>query len=466
MRPDAYIFILCMIKMEESCAHKWWNNLDNTIRDKIIESVYISHYIKLDTCNELKEYRVTLESETIKNIEEVKTMYELKIEELNKEYNKTKLEIEQLKIKYENEIKHRDNEISLFDKSKKLAEKDIEHKFKEKLLQLESKLEQKEQQIRERDFSIEKLKNQSFDEMEKYTRENFRETRDNINEVKTLVESLKRSTKTNVQLGLEGEQIVDEILYKNYSDILINDTSTKKGDGDRIVTINNTSVILEIKNVKQSSLINNINKYKKQIIEDLTNSSKSNNINVGILVSIDDTEFNGSQYMTYEIVNTDRGQIGIICCSSVSKYPFILLSSIRLAVVLSKILYETTRDDDDLLILLKTQLPIIQDLIMKLGKDFDKLEELQYSNKQSVFLLNKFIISVAKLIDYDYNNHQLRDNILLDDVKNVYLEMKENNNNITAFSLQKVCIEKGLPKSIIRTLGGFKRIKDLIDNEV
>lgn len=439
-------------KMQKS--EIWWNSLEKDVKDRIIESLYVAYQNSLENDEEINNMKLVLEKEKNKEINELQKQLKNSeslvnsLQKENEEQLKQKLDF----FEKENELKIKEKDVEIEKIKNKYQDKlnsvesDIENKYEKDILKLKNEIKNRDMKIQEREFFIEKSQNNQ------------------MNEIKEMFGKLERKNKSNYILGAEGENLFDELVLKEYEDVEIINTSKEKNNGDRILKINKVNILIEIKNVSQTTLYSHIQEYRRQIVNDLTISKKSDNINVGILVSIDDTKFVGEQLLNYEFINTENGKMCLIYCANVKEMPFLLYSSIKLAKMISCFLEDIDKDDTELVTILNMSIPIFNNMIKSLKKDHSVLEELQKSNKENRYIIQKFLDNISCLIDLDTKKELDKTELLLKDVFGMCKEIEDSEKKLTYPTLQKKCVEKGMPKHVLRALGGFKKIYSMYND--
>ncbi|MDX1372670.1 MAG: hypothetical protein R3321_09380, partial [Nitrososphaeraceae archaeon] len=286
----------------------------------------------------------------------------------------------------------------------------------------------------------------------------------NMNEIKSMIEKLERKTKSNKQLGVEGEDIFDDLVYQKYDNVEILDTSLERNNGDRILKFSDTKILFEIKNVSQSTLRARYKSYRKQILDDLILCKKRDDINIGILLSIDNTSFIGDQILNYEIIETENGKVCIIYCANIKNMPFLLYSCINLAISLSSFIVDLDNNDTEIVSILNTYLPMFNNMVESFKRDYRILEDLQRSNQENRCILQKFLDNITCLLNKNIKREMNETGILLREIFDIYKEVEDSERKISYSILQDECVKRNIPKHIIRSLGGIKKITSMYEN--
>jgi hypothetical protein len=380
----------------------WWNNIDSQVQDDMIQTMHEICQLGLD----------------IDSIIEKKTV----------EHNS---QIEELAYKLENEREHTRLVVE-----KEMYTANLENERKVALL--ESENTELIAKIREKDYLINNTKPDNT-----------------VHEIKELILQTLHFKKQQVELGNDGESLIDSLVYDKYPDCIIEDTSGFKNKGDRILKFRECSVLIESKNVKQETLSGSMKRYSEQITTDLIKEYAVNNTRVGILVSIRDVTFNGGDYFKLEIAPTKNGNVGIVYCSNVKNNPFLLYSAIQLAKKLNIIL-DNEADETELLDTIKNCIPAINGIMTVVSKNQSSLEQICESNKKIFSSLEQIFKQLTNVTPEGNGN------FIADDysVQGLYEKLRiANRGKVTLKQLKSACDQEGLHHNMIKSAGGIASLK-------
>ena len=245
-----------------------------------------------------------------------------------------------------------------------------------------------------------------------------------------------------VELGNDGESLIDDLLYSRYSNCTIEDTSGTRNKGDRIVHFGTTRILIEVKNVKQETLSGNMKKYTQQITTDLLKEFNSG-IKIGLLVSTRNVTFPGGDYFKFESINNKSG---IVYCSNVKQEPFLLYSAIDLAKKLTELL-DMTEDENIIRSVIRGVISTLNLLLTNVTKDQTTLVDMLENNKAKRAALESIVNDLIGTVS-GYNDSD----VLLD----VYTSLDPPR---TEKKLKDACIENGIPVHNIKLAGGLKALK-------
>lgn len=262
--------------------------------------------------------------------------------------------------------------------------------------------------------------------------------------------SAKITPSTNGKLG---EDYVDQILSKIPGSELINVTQSK-GEGDFILKINNTSIMIESKNWTNSSIKANpkeIENFKRVALEGKENGT----IDFAIMALHRVTDLSGKAIeMDMEV--TSRGPLIILYTCNLFNNPERLLHAIDIGIFLFRQNSKTNLEKDKFLFQinsffksidlieasLKTRNKLIKDLVLLTKKDTDQL------------------VALRQLLDEMIGNTERRS--IKERVVDYYLELaKTNHSVVTKAMLESKCLEHRIPARWCRELGGIKAIRQM-----
>lgn len=377
----------------------WWHNLTNKIKDKIIITMH-------QVCQLNLNIDAIVEQKCAQTQEQVHIL----TDQLRNEKEHTRLVV---------------------------ASEINEHKLNSqiKITTLESENSELLLKLREKEYLISNI--------------NTHET-DVIYELKDLILQTMHYKKSNSDLGNDGEELIESLIYSKYTDCDIIDTSGIKNKGDRIIAFDDYSVLIESKNVKQETLNSNMKRYTDQITTDLI---KEQNIRVGILVSIRDVTFNGGDYFKLETIQTSAGTMCVIYCSNIKQQPFLLYSAIQLARKLTTIL-EFNNCDDKIMDTIRSSIVTVNETLIVVSKNQTMLENICESNKLIFTCLEKTLKTLTDTV----NEKQFNDPC--QSVKEIYWSLCTENNKVTAKQLKFACEQRNIPyEPTMKLIGGFKKLR-------
>jgi hypothetical protein len=384
--------------MSINSSVKWWAGLSTEIRDNIIRTMYEICHLTIDVepiiehrCKRLND-EIELLSTKLRNVENDKHIV------MTEDILKTKLKIQSLESE-NTELLHK---------------------------------------IREKEYMISNIN---------------KSDNDAIRELKDLILQTMHYKKQNSELGNDGEELIDSLIYEKYPDCEITDTSGYKNKADRLISFNDFSVLIESKNVKQETLNGCMKRYSEQITTDLI---KEHNIRVGILASVRDVTFNGGDYFKVETVQTSSGTVCIIYCSNIKNQPFLLYSAIQLSRKLHHIL-SSECDNTSVLDAIRTSIPAINGILIGLNKNQTMIDALSESNKLVYTSLESTLKTLTKTTSVThFTDHQQM-------VKDLYIALRNSNSGttVTLKQLKLACDQRGIPHDTIKLVGGIKRLSNM-----
>lgn len=404
-------------------AKEWRNSLTDNQREELDIFNYRIHKLSYENDKEIKNLleKFELEKKTLitKNDEEK--------QKIKEEYNnELKITTRNLNKKYKNDIDYKDNQIK-----------------------------EKEIQLQEKDKLMLKLCNKTV-KIEKD------ETK--LDLILDAVQSLNRKNKSPQKLGNEGENIIDCIIYKYFENFELINTSKIKNNGDRILNVNDCSILLEIKNCVQNGFIRHYNEYRKQILTDLIISKKDKNINCGILVNVEETYLQNKNFMSYEILSTEEGNIFLLFLTNVKKYDFLLPNSIKLCCVISKLIREN--NINEIINFIENNVHSINEIIKEMTDNKKKIEDISKSNEKHIKILLNFIDNLQALLKFKSkdmshvkklkicNKNDKELNIIID----IFNELLQKHGKVRTVDLKERLKSTYASYSRVSKLGGIKAI--------
>lgn len=304
--------------------------------------------------------------------------------------------------------------------------------------------------IKEKELTIDKLISELVNKVETSNNETNLKF-DSISDSLNKLNPFKNSDK-----GLIGESIVDNIINKRWAhDNAIVDTSREKGKGDRIVSIDGTDIIIECKNLAQTSLYSSLGKYKKTLVNDIATVKETDGITVGILCNVSSANFRCGDKLIYHMENTHIGKVFIICVTDVESNPFILKAAVNLACVMSELIKNNEfSQNNDILNVIHDVFPKLNQLSETVINNTKLLENLKKNNKIVRNSVEHVIDSMRYVINpemKDTTKNKL--NCIVDFYK------KLNDPKITLQLFKEKCLKNNIDISVVRKFG-FRKIKE------
>lgn len=281
-----------------------------------------------------------------------------------------------------------------------------------------------------------------------------------------LGDNFDRFFRDNTSKGIIGEDFVHTVLCENFSNCKIVDNTKSFGKGDFLFVLNDSKILVEVKNV-QVLKPDDINKFYR----DLELQLIDNTINAGLLVSLNDCSLIGGRRLFH--IEIKYG-IPIIMISNAFK----MSDYIRFAVLIINYLIKmgicNNNESDD------EKLGFIINSINELY-GFFKLQ-LAYLNNDKQMLL-KMDESFKKRQNDLYNIEKLMKNIFSKYPEMYIKDTLDNNDNFetiinkidehiktlepnTQFKFSVKSLEEiGITKNIIRNIGGLKAIIEFYNNK-
>ena len=279
-----------------------------------------------------------------------------------------------------------------------------------------------------------------------------------------LGDNFDRFFRDNTARGIVGEDFVHNILCENFSNCKIFDNTKSFGKGDFLFVLNDSKILVEVKNV-QVLKPDDINKFYR----DLELQISDNTINAGLLVSLNDCSLIGGRRLFH--IEIKYG-IPIIMVSNAFK----MSDYIRFAVLIINYLIKmgicNNNESDD------EKLGFIINSINELY-GFFKLQ-LAYLNNDKQMLL-KMDESFKKRQNDLYNIEKLMKNIFSKYPEMYIKDNKDNNDNLETiinkidehiktldsdFKISTKNLEEiGITKNMIRNIGGLKTLTEHYNNK-
>jgi hypothetical protein len=279
-----------------------------------------------------------------------------------------------------------------------------------------------------------------------------------------LGDNFDRFFRDNTARGIVGQDFVHNILCENFSNCKIFDNTKSFGKGDFLFVLNDSKILVEVKNV-QVLKPDDINKFYR----DLELQISDNTINAGLLVSLNDCSLIGGRRLFH--IEIKYG-IPIIMVSNAFK----MSDYIRFAVLIINYLIKmgicNNNESDD------EKLGFIINSINELY-GFFKLQ-LAYLNNDKQMLL-KMDESFKKRQNDLYNIEKLMKNIFSKYPEMYIKDNKDNNDNLetiinkidehiktldSEFKISTKNLEEiGITKNMIRNIGGLKTLTEHYNNK-
>ena len=279
-----------------------------------------------------------------------------------------------------------------------------------------------------------------------------------------LGDNFDRFFRDNTARGIVGQDFVHNILCENFSNCKIFDNTKSFGKGDFLFVLNDSKILVEVKNV-QVLKPDDINKFYR----DLELEISDNTINAGLLVSLNDCSLIGGRRLFH--IEIKYG-IPIIMVSNAFK----MSDYIRFAVLIINYLIKmgicNNNESDD------EKLGFIINSINELY-GFFKLQ-LAYLNNDKQMLL-KMDESLKKRQNDLYNIEKLMKNIFSKYPEMYIKDNKDNNDNLetiinkidehiktldSEFKISTKNLEEiGITKNMIRNIGGLKTLTEHYNNK-
>lgn len=279
-----------------------------------------------------------------------------------------------------------------------------------------------------------------------------------------LGDNFDRFFRDNTAKGIVGENFVHNILCENFSNCKIFDNSKEFAKGDFLFVLNDSKILVEVKNV-QVLKPDDINKFYRDLELQISDST----INAGLLVSLNDCSLIGGRRLFH--IEIKYG-IPIIMVSNAFK----MSDYIRFAVLIINYLIKmgicNNNESDD------EKLGFIINSINELY-GFFKLQ-LAYLNNDKQMLL-KMDESFKKRQNDLYNIEKLMKNIFSKYPEMYIKDNKDNNDNLetiinkidehiktldSEFKISTKNLEEiGITKNMIRNIGGLKTLTEHYNNK-
>ena len=431
-------------------------NMEDDFKKK--ENDLIDKYKKRE--QQFKDDFTKKEDELNKKIEQLKESNTVEINAIiNQGYNKAKIDFEK-DIK-NNEIKYKDK---CTDYERLISIKDNEHKEKIDLIQtsLNNEINRCERIINSLNNEKDNLLNKIDDLTNQLHNLNidFKQQFNIIKDINT------PKTLTNTEIGIIGENIVEQYLNDKFSNAQIENTTSSTSMGDLRFKFESINTLIEVKNVKNIKSTE-IDKFFKDI------DNNVNKINSALFISLNDTYLiNNKKFMHFVIHN------GIPCLfiSNVKNNMILIRFSILFLDFLIK--YGITnlnndQDENDNFNFICYNLKLIYDnfnkqnrLLNEDRKIINKLEQ-SFNNREKELISIDNIFNIIKnkfndIFNNNYNIQNLQNNIQYDDNINKLKTFYTNNPNIKIN--KKNLINNGFSNHFIDKIGGIQAIKKLIKN--
>jgi hypothetical protein len=275
------------------------------------------------------------------------------------------------------------------------------------------------------------------------------------NKIDVIIDSIHTvNTKNNIK-GLAGELLVDSIINSRWSgDETLVDTSRIKGKGDRIVHLDKVDIIVEVKNLAQSTMNSSLKKYKQTLINDIVDAKESDGICVGVLCNTSPASFKCDDKLTYQMENTKVGKVFIICVTNVQEYSFLLKAALHLACVITELIKDSEyAQNQDLLNVIREIFPTLNEILLTVLSSGKLINNLKTNNATVKRSIENVIDSIKCVL-----NPEIKDTIKckLDTISDFYKML--NDDKITLEKFKTECISNNIDISVIRKYG-FKKIK-------
>jgi hypothetical protein len=277
-----------------------------------------------------------------------------------------------------------------------------------------------------------------------------------------LGDNFDRFFRDNTSKGIIGEDFIETFLSESFSNCKIFNFTKEFGKGDFLFVLNESKILIEAKNV-QTLKKEDIDKFYRDI--DIQHTKGT--INAGLLISLNDTNLiNGKRLFHIEIKNS----IPIIMISNAFKMTEYIRFSILIINYLIKIgICNNNESDDEKLSFIINSINEIYCFfkiqINYLNNDKQMLLKIEQSyNKREVDLFN--IDKLMKNIFAKYPEMYIKDTVSNnnDNIESIINKIDEHIKTLEHNTEFKITIknleEIGIPKNIIRNIGGLKNITD------
>lgn len=441
---------------------EWFYGLPEVQRTKFIISLYSlfqSANVSRDSIKELLEkdfiisefeYKMRIqEKDNMAKLEEYKSriiflekdkeLIEMRIREI------LKTDFEKRIDEYKNQIIDYKNQLTSLKESVKM---EYEYKINNYKLQIENIKEMTENRTKEYyNDIIQKLK-QEIEEL-KYQNISYNSK---YNEIKLMQDTQlnniidKINPSSNKDKGIQGEEFIKNILneYFPYANIVsISEKSAKDGyAGDIMIIVNQIRIMIECKNISNSSLKRSPTETIERFKNELKNSKSKNMTDYGIFISYRTDDIQG-KVINYENLITDKGDVGLMTLSNVSKFPERLVTAIVMLIT-----FKGTNKQDKTLQEIISSIQIIEannEILFRLIQQQEKgINELKSNYKNTKKEINNILQN---------NIPDLEKTII-----NIYKDMK-NNGKVSKEQLVNSCMKIGIeiPKKLT-----IKRIETIL----
>jgi len=281
---------------------------------------------------------------------------------------------------------------------------------------------------------------------------------DKINNINTTFSTyFDKFIKGNIEKGNFGEKFIENYLYDKFSSCSITDTHKETSFGDLIFSYGNMKLMIESKNV-QSCKKEDFNKFFK----DFDLRSKSNEINSGLFISLNDTNLlNNTRYFNFQFRNNKP----IILISNVFNNPeFIRFSIILLEHIILFLKNQDHHFDINTFIShLNNILSLVMNQFEYIDNDRKLISKLQISLNNREKDLNIIHQQILNLIENNsekkINTIQSIESSIIDCINDKLKEDKSFKINLK--NLQDLNISS----YDIKKIGGIKAITNKIKND-
>lgn len=422
-------------------ANKWFNNLEDCIKQSIVTWVYNLSLMTNNDKNIIEQFNTQLQKKDENHFSQIKLKNE-EIDKLKDDYN-LKIQLKEIKIQ---QLEKENDSIS-----HNVGFKMIEESLGKKIMSLENKIIEKnnklEQTVSEKNNKLEQTIVNSNNNLEK-----------NILSKQNLLETKLTS---NHSKGVIGENWIENIL-SNIPGCITENVTRDLGFTDFYVKINEINILIESKNAEKIKP-EYIEKFKDDVLKD------NINIDIGIFVAQRVPRIYGSNFHL-EIVNKKDKIVFLFYIADTFNHP----ERLSHAINIGKVLVENNHTTNDIqhTISMVTNIYKQIEALEKNSSEFYRqscdFQILVKKNKEQIDeLFNTFKLIMKKDTKYGTESENNWRQLCIDIVKRfIILDRK--------FSIQDIvgkAVSLGVKKSraetiIAKELKGLKRIKEIAEESL